>query len=230
MGAHAGGELEEMDGEPQGKRITASKRRLLERLKRCGPATVSELAGDLEVTDVAVRQHLAALEERGLVRSRRQEPDGRGRPAVEWSLTRLAQELFPDRHSDLTVELIEAARAAFGEEGLDSLVAQRARRQVEAYRALLESRGDTLADRVRALARQRTAEGYMAEMVSEDDGAYLLIEHHCPICEAAESCTGLCEAELEVFRQSLGDGVRVERTQHLLADADRCVYRIETAD
>jgi predicted ArsR family transcriptional regulator len=32
--------------------------------------------------------------------------------------------------------------------------------------------------------------------------------------------------ELQVFREALGEGVEVERTQHLLADSDRCAYRI----
>lgn len=212
------------------KRITASKRRLLEHLKRVGSATVAELAAHLEVTGVAVRQHLATLQESGLVRTRRQEPEGRGRPAADWSLTPLAHDLFPDRHSDLTVELIEAARATYGEAGLERLVAHRSSGQIGAYRELLSRSGESLGDKVRALARQRTAEGYMAEAVEEGSGGYLLVEHHCPICEAAETCTGLCDAELRVFRESLGDGVQVERTRYLLSGGDRCVYRIQGTD
>lgn len=212
------------------ERITEAKRRLLERLKRAGPATALQLARSLGLTDVAVRQHLLALEEGGLVEERRREPEGRGRPSVEWSLGPLAQELFPDRHADLTVGLIEAARATFGQEGLDRLVTHRAREQTSAYRELLSKPGTSLAGRVKALARQRTAEGYMAEAVPEKRGAYLLIEHNCPICEAARSCTGLCNAELEVFQESLGDDVRVERTQHLLSGGARCVYRIRKSE
>lgn len=210
------------------KRVTAGKRRVLEHLKRSSSSTARELAASLRITDVAVRQHLTVLEESGLVCQRRpQEPEGRGRPAVEWALTPVAHELFPDCHADLTVDLIEATRATFGDDGLDRLVAHRAHVQAGAYRTLLAASGNTLADRVAALARRRTAEGYMAEARPVESGGYLLIEHHCPICEAAESCTGLCDAELKVFRESLGDGVRVERTQHLLADGDRCVYHIE---
>jgi len=101
-----------------------------------------------------------------------------------------------------------------------------AREQTSSYGDLLSKPGTSLAGKIKALARQRTAEGYMAEAVPEKRGAYLLIEHHCPICEAARSCTGLCDSELEVFQKSLGEGVRVERTQHLLSGGARCVYRI----
>jgi predicted ArsR family transcriptional regulator len=88
----------------------------------------------------------------------------------------------------------------------------------------------------------RTVEGYMAEVLPEraeavaaggDDDAdadgepgFLLIEHHCPICEAAESCQGLCRGELELFRTVLGDDVSVERVQHLMAGDLRCTYRV----
>jgi predicted ArsR family transcriptional regulator len=212
------------------KRITGAKRRLLERLKRGGPSTAATLARSRGLTDVAVRQHLTALEEIGLVRQRRRAPAGRGRPATEWSLAALAQELFPDRHADLTVDLIAAARATFGEQGLERLVARRAKEQTGRYRERLSKAGASLAGKVKALARERTAEGYMAEVVPGRRGSYLLIEHHCPICEAARSCTGLCCAELEVFQKSLGSDAVVERTQHLLSGAERCVYRIRKAE
>jgi predicted ArsR family transcriptional regulator len=83
--------------------------------------------------------------------------------------------------------------------------------------------------RVRALATRRTAEGYLAEVQTDDDGGVLLVEHHCPIADAARSCAGLCRTELDVFRRLLGDDVVVERTSHLLAGDQRCAYRITRA-
>jgi predicted ArsR family transcriptional regulator len=79
--------------------------------------------------------------------------------------------------------------------------------------------------RVRTLAEQRTAEGYMAD-VERDGDDYLLVEHHCPIHDAATECVGLCAAELDAFRTALGDDVEVTREQHLLAGDHRCTYRI----
>ena len=95
------------------------------------------------------------------------------------------------------------------------------------YRKALPPADASLRKRVEALASIRTAEGYMAEVVEESPEVLRLIEHHCPICAAAETCQGLCRAELEVFRASLGDDVSIERTMHLLSDGDRCVYRIQ---
>jgi len=206
--------------------VTPAKRRVLDLLKRLGPTEATALAARLELTDVAVRQHLIALEQNGLVEQRPSSPRGRGRPSAVWSLTELAAELFPDRHADLTVGLIDATRRELGERGLERVIARRATTQLEQYRTALPGPSATLKKRVEALAAQRTAEGYMAEVRRERAGSYVLTEHHCPICEAARSCQGLCVAELGVFRQYLGPDVHIERVAHVLAEGDRCAYRI----
>lgn len=73
--------------------------------------------------------------------------------------------------------------------------------------------------------RVRSAEGYMAETRRDGDD-FLFIENHCPICAAAQACMGFCRSELELFRQVLGEDVRVEREEHILLGARRCAYRI----
>ena len=67
----------------------------------------------------------------------------------------------------------------------------------------------------------------MAEVLPQGEGAWLLVENHCPICAAASACSGLCRIELEAFRAVLGDGASVERSDHILAGARRCAYRVE---
>jgi len=207
-------------------KLTDTKRRILDRLKRADTLTAPEVAAAFELTDTAVRQHLEALEQVGLVERTSAPPRGRGRPPVRWRLTAIANELFPDRHADLTVELIGAIREAVGDEGLDRVVANRASRQLASYRKVLpDPERSSVKVRVRRLAELRSAEGYLAEAVSEGRDM-LLLEHHCPICEAAATCQGLCRTELELFQEVLGDDVTVERTQHVLAGDLRCAYRV----
>jgi predicted ArsR family transcriptional regulator len=208
--------------------LGVTKRRLVERLKRAD-ATVAELARTVDMTEAGVRQHLDALADHGLVESHTREAEGRGRPPTVWSLTDLAQDLFPDRHDDLTVELIAAVRTALGEPGLARVIDARLVSQRAAYEAALPKRG-SLRTRVEALARLRLAEGYEAEVVDAPDGrGLLLVEHHCPICTAATACAGLCGAELQLFQDVLGPKVTVERTQHIVAGDRRCTYLISPA-
>jgi predicted ArsR family transcriptional regulator len=69
----------------------------------------------------------------------------------------------------------------------------------------------------------------MAELRQQPDRSFLLIENHCSISAAAKVCPKLCDAELEIFRAILGEGVVIERSEHLIAGARRCVYRIRAA-
>jgi predicted ArsR family transcriptional regulator len=203
-----------------------TKRTIVDRLKR-SDATVADLATALSMTEAGVRQHLDALSENGLVESHTRPSEGRGRPPTVWTLTDLAHDLFPDRHDDLTVELIAAVRTALGDEGLARVIDARAEKQRAAYERAVPKRG-SLRARAEALAQVRADEGYVAEVVDDPDGrGVLLVEHHCPICAAATSCPGLCSSELELFRTVLGPQVTVERTQHLLGGDRRCAYRIE---
>ena len=205
--------------------LGVTKRRILERLIRAD-ATVAELARTLDMTEAGVRQHLDALAENGLVASRTRPGEGRGRPPTVWTLTDLAQDLFPDRHDDLTVDLISAVRAALGDEGLQRVIDARTQQQRAAYLKTIPKRG-SLRARSEALARVRAEEGYLAEVIDDPEGnGVILVEHHCPICTAASACAGLCTSELELFREVMGNGVRVERTQHLLSGDRRCAYRL----
>jgi predicted ArsR family transcriptional regulator len=205
--------------------ISDAKYKFLERIKTGGPATAVELAKAFGLTTVAVRLHLKELRSRGLVTQSKHPSTGRGRPAMRWSLTEKAGGLFPDHHGELTVGLIQAARRAVGEEGLQRILDARAKDQAESYRQTTAG-AMSPADRLKILARRRTAEGYMAHVTANGPRQLFLIEHHCPIREAARQCRGLCAVELEVFRQAMGDDVTVERVEHVLDGGARCIYRV----
>lgn len=198
--------------------------RILHLLKARGPSTAAVLARRLGITSVAVRKHLAALAEARLVDF--SEEKGRvGRPERLWALSERAHARFPDSHAFLTLEFIEAARESFGEDGLDRLILGRERSMLGRYRGRLAGK-ETLQERVAALCRLRTEEGYMAEWRQLPDGNLLLVENHCPICAAARRCQGLCRSELDLFRALLDGQAEIERQDHILAGARRCAYRI----
>ncbi len=205
--------------------VGGTRRAVLDRLKRRPGTTAPELADHLGISPSAVRQHLDALADAGLVTSEALAAEGPGRPPLGWSVTPAAGSLFPDAHGELAVALIDAIGTALGPEALDQVVAARVVAQEGSYRSDLPA-GGSLRARVAALADRRSAEGYEAEVLDADDAALLLVERHCPIGAAARSCAGLCGGELDLFRRVLGDEVSVERTQHVLAGDACCAYRI----
>lgn len=213
-----------MASNPTGTDVRTGER-ILYLLKTKGPQAASALAQRLHLTAMAVRQHLYRFREEGLVKfTNERRPVGR--PAQIWRLTERAATRFPESHAELTLEMISAIRAAFGEEGLNKLLKERTRRQLRDYSEKIRSAGSGLLERVRALSEIRSAQGYMSECMARPDGTILFAENHCPICIAAESCQGLCREELSLFREVLGKKTSIERTDHILAGARRCAYII----
>jgi predicted ArsR family transcriptional regulator len=201
--------------------------RILFQLKTRGPAETLALAHALGISRQAALQHLERLVLDGLV-DHTEARRGVGRPRRIWALTDKAQARFPDTHAQLTLEMLDAVRVEFGEAGVERMILRREDATARAYAATIGG-ADTLEARVARLAEIRTAEGYMADWSSDPAGGFLLVENHCPICAAAAACQGFCRAELMVFRAVLGPDVTIERTDHILAGARRCAYRITSS-
>ncbi|MES2160924.1 MAG: metalloregulator ArsR/SmtB family transcription factor [Pseudomonadota bacterium] len=194
-------------------------------LKTRGPQSAQQLAALLNLTSMGARKQLESWQEKGMV-TYEEVADKPGRPSRRWLLTEAGHARFPDRHADLTLQLIDQVRGLFGEAGLDKLIGAREAASEQQYRQHLQTSG-TLSQRVEALVQARSTEGYMAEIETRDDGSMLLIENHCPICAAARQCQKFCRSELDVFQRVLGPECSVGRVEHMLNGARRCVYVIK---
>jgi predicted ArsR family transcriptional regulator len=197
-------------------------------LKSRGPQGAQLVAQACGLSLMGARKQLLALQAQGLLQSFEAAQPGAGRPARLWQLTEAGHARFPDRHGDLAVQLIAQVSQLLGPQALQQLIDQRQADAQQAYSASL-ARSKGLAQRVQGLAKKRAEEGYMARVEREEGGpgeGWLLIEDHCPICAAATQCQGFCQSELALFQNCLGDTVKVERSEHLLSGARRCVYRI----
>jgi predicted ArsR family transcriptional regulator len=220
----------------------ANNEKILQLLKTKGQQTSQQLADLLQLTMMGARKHLLNLAEQGLVVSGTDHPEtaianSRGRPQQYWRLTKAGHQYFPDRHADVSLQLIDGVRQLFGATGLEQLIVQREQQQQLHYLQKLSNFGD-LAAKVKQLAEIRQLEGYLAEayllhnnlpdhgLLSDSlpDGSWVLVEHHCPICAAATLCQNFCRSELQLFRACVEGLATVERTEHLLSDGSRCAY------
>lgn len=98
---------------PQGKltkRFLDSTRGRIVVLLRGAQSTVSDLAGTLELTDNAVRSHLAILERDGLVRQAGLRKGAR-KPHFAYELTPEAEELFPKAYDALLSRFIAVLKS-----------------------------------------------------------------------------------------------------------------------
>ncbi len=108
---------------------------------------------------------------------------------------------------------------------MNAIISLREKKANDKYREAL-SGIPGLEDKIARLAELRNSDGYLAEWNKEDEG-FILIENHCPICAAAQRCADLCDAEMNTFKEIFGEGVSVERVDHIIAGARRCAYKIK---
>lgn len=203
----------------------SGQKRVLFVLKTNGPQTAQQIAKRLVVTTMAVRQHLALLEDESLVDftlERRKV----GRPVRRWRLADKGYDLFPDRHAELAISVLQAVDETLGERDVERFFAALFRQQAGTYRARMPSAEAPLQERVARLASIRLEEGYMAESRLRLDGVVELVQNHCSVAKAARFCTKLCGSELSLFQTILGEQVRIERVEHIISGDPRCTFCI----
>src|SRR5690606_34028046 len=163
------------------------------------------------------------LTEMDLVKNIRKN-EGVGRPVTYYSLSHKGHSKFPNTHANVTVELLRSVKKLLGENALNLLITDRESQIYQRYEQEIRH-STTLEERLEYLSKIRSEEGYMAEWKTEK-GEYFYIQNHCPIGTAAAECHGFCNAELASFKKLMGSQFQIERVQHILSGAHRCIYKI----
>ena len=202
-----------------------------------GPVTASALAKDLGLTPAAVRRHLDALEEAGLI-AEHEAPAGRrgrGRPARAYVLTDLGQEQFQTHYGDVATAALHFLADQAGPAAVESFAeAQMAELEARLHaavdRAVAEQGQDDLDTRAAALARALSEEGYAASTRPVGLGTGLaglqLCQGHCPVRSVATEFRQFCDAETDVISRVLG--VHVQRLATLAGGEHVCTTYVPT--
>ncbi|HEU5007738.1 MAG TPA: metalloregulator ArsR/SmtB family transcription factor [Jatrophihabitantaceae bacterium] len=174
-----------------------------------GPQTAAALAERLGVSAAAVRRHLDALVDEGLLTERDPRPAaqrGRGRPARTYALTDAGRAAFPHGYDDLATTALRYLRETGGEQAVVAFAQHRA----EALSRLLSGDVDATAElpvRAEALAGSLSRHGYAATTEAAAAGVQVC-QHHCPVAHVAAEFPELCEAETRAFERVLGTYVQ----------------------
>jgi iron-sulfur cluster biosynthesis transcriptional regulator SufR len=200
----------------------STRRVILTMLKTKGSLSVSDMAKQLSITEMAVRRHLNTLERDGLIEAKlvRQ---AMGRPTNLYSLTSQADDLFPKKYQHLTLDLLGELVSEAGEEQVDRLFERRKERLIHRYGEQMQ--GKPLAERVKTLAEIQNANGYMVDWNAVENGQYIINEHNCPISQVANQYNHACQCELMMFKSLLD--ADVERTECLVKGGNKCSYVIQ---
>ena len=208
---------------PETRSVDGSTRgRIVLLLKTKGRLSAAQLAAELDLTEMAIRRHIYALEREGSVQiiSIKQPM---GRPLHTYELTALANERFPKNYSMLALDLLgELAEDPITAGLITTMFEGRQQKLLERYGPRMI--GKSLEQKVTELASIQNAGGYMAEVEQEGDGDYILHEYNCPIAQVAGHYQQACSCELSLFQALLQ--TNVERTECLAKGGSKCSYRI----
>lgn len=186
--------------------LEQSDSQFLNDLHRVGPQTVQQICDAAGVTATAVRQRLARLQGAGLV-ARELVRTGRGRPHYVYQVTEKGLRQLGDNYGDLAKILWREIRG-IPDLGIRDLITERVR---DALVARLGRFGNgAMYERLRRLSESLISRGYDVELGARED-LPILRENNCPYQELAEEDRGICDLEIEVFRQALGADVRLTR-------------------
>lgn len=192
-------------------------------LRQRGGMTAGDLAREMAITSVAVRQHLEVLTASGLVAATTERRPV-GRPRRVYSLTERADDLFPKAYHTLANVILEQLQEREGGGGVLELFDGRRRWLERQYRPRVEGKG--LAERVATVAQIQEENGYMTEWEQRDDGSFVLREHNCPICKVACNFPQACQKEMELLSNLLD--ADLTRDEHMLRGDRMCSYVIRS--
>jgi predicted ArsR family transcriptional regulator len=202
---------------------TSTRDQILVLLKKQQELTVASVAAQLDITEMAVRRHLNTLEKDGYVKANlvRQ---SMGRPVNIYRLTSGGEELFPRDYSSLAIDMLRGTEQINGPDVVWELLLQRNNRLIRKHEKRLSSKD--FDGKVNELARIQNEDGYMVELVREENGSYGLKQFNCPLFKAAKQFPDLCKAERALFQEMLSPAdVKCETFMHS-GQAPYCYYKI----
>ncbi len=199
----------------------ATRRSILQLLRRHGEMSAVELSAALEIGAVGIRQHLTALEREGLVYISGLRRNV-GRPAHLYALTERAESFFPKHYERLVCELIESVAAVGGDTAVSEVLEQR-RKTLSADLAP-KLAGKSRAAQVTVLADTLAAQGYMCECEQLENGDFLMTQYNCPFDCVARRYPQICDQELRLYEDLLATPITRDMT---IAEGGHCCrYRI----
>ncbi|MDQ0897161.1 metalloregulator ArsR/SmtB family transcription factor [Paenibacillus sp. V4I7] len=200
---------------------TSTRKVILSMLKTQGPLSVHDISKQLGITEMAVRRHIHSLEKDDLLETKlvRQ---AMGRPSNVYTLAPQADELFPKKYMQLTLDLLDELLEGEGQEKIERLFEGRQAKLEARYQPRMSEK--SLEERVAELALIQNENGYMVDWSQLGEDTYMFSEHNCPITQVANTFTQACQCELALFRNLLD--ANVERTECLAKGASKCVYMI----
>ncbi|MHB1006214.1 MAG: helix-turn-helix transcriptional regulator [Chloroflexota bacterium] len=200
--------------------MQATRREIVDVLKKQAGGTVEELARKLELSPMCIRQHLALLERDGLV-TPKEVRRRTGRPHYFYTLTDKSDDLFPKAYDKLASAIISDIKAIDGPERVVAMMSRLGERLGDEYLQLLADK--PMEDRLTAILNILGDGTPMGEWHRSADD-FVMHEFDCPYHRVSAEHPEVCGLHIHLMKRVLD--ADISREENMATGDVRCTYRI----
>jgi predicted ArsR family transcriptional regulator len=209
------------------KQENSVREHILILLKKKGSLSIADLAKEMHLTSMAVRQHLFRLEYRGLVdHTTRKNTSGRstfvGRPVYLYHLTEEGEGGFPRAYEHFLLDTFEAIEHNLSSAQITKILKWRSERVTKQAKEYLSSH-ESLHSKLHGVKEFFEHNGDLLE-IEDGDRHYRLKIFHCGIHRIAAAYNEICSYEQQMLKSLLGENVTLEGT--LVQKSAFCTFSV----
>ena len=201
---------------------------ILEALKMSDGLPVSDLAREVEMSYMGVKQHCLKLRDLGYLEEWRvpREKKEVGRPEKLYRLTPKCDPLFPQAGVGMTLAVLEGVKQMFGEAAPEKVLFNHFRVLREEWQPKLRA-GKSLVEKATRLADLRDKEGWFNRCHYDANTGFRIEDFHNPLAKIYEHYPNAVRMEVQMMEQLLG--TKVVRSEAATGKGrKRVVYEIAT--
>jgi predicted ArsR family transcriptional regulator len=188
---------------------------IMDLLKRSTGMPVGQLAAELDMSYMGIKQHCLEMEKKGLVETWRN-PKAVGRPEKLYRLT------DKEVGNELTMDILDSVKELYGGGAPEKLLFSYFGKKTEAYVAKIK--GATLSERVKQFAKLRDQEGCCAQVEADKAGNISIVEYHSPLRQIAQAYPSVLRMEELMYQRVLGG--HVDRSEEKFAGLTKHIFRV----
>jgi len=201
-----------------------TRQKIILLLKKAEHMTVAELSREMGITPMAVRQHLMALERKGIIHYVTKKY-GIGRPMFLYKLTEKAMDIFPNSYKDFLMDVLRALDDMDGRTKIDKIFRVNKQSVLDKKQRLLFGISD-FGEKVARFRELLEEDGFLVELEEKKDD-FKLKKYNCLLPDVAAQFPEACRYELELYRNLLNKNV--SRSQSIREGSPSCLYVIPKA-
>ena len=208
--------------------MRASWAAILEAIKVSDGMPVSDLARELKMSYMGVKQHCLKLVELGFLEEWRipREKKEVGRPEKLYRLTSKCSALFPDAGVGLTLAVLKGVRQLYGDSAPEKLLFNHFQILKEQWQPKLRA-GKSMVEKATRLADIRDKSGWFSKCHYDAETGFRIEEFHSPLKKIYIEYPNAVRMEVQMMEQLLG--TKIVRSEVSTGKGrKRVVYEIAT--